>query len=167
MSQDPHLQLFLEHRRELVNYASSLLSSPDSAEDLVQEAWLRFKRHSLEEVRHPAGYLFRMVRNLALDQLRGQQAESRWVSPFTEETHDLGCEENDPLIAVSRSSTVARLQQVLDQLPEEVRHAFEMHRFGGYTMQQIARHLDMSVSSVHRAIHQALRSCLEQVKDES
>lgn len=167
MPHDPHLKLFLEHRRELITYASSLLSSPDGAEDLVQEAWLRFRRHSLAEVRHPAGYLFRMVRNLALDQLRGQQVENRWVSPLTEAIHEIASDAGDPLVSVSRSGAVEQLERALAHLPVEVRTAFEMHRFGGYTMQQIGAHLDMSVSSVHRAIHLALRSCLEVLQDES
>ena len=60
------LALYLAHRRELVNYANGIVGDRAQAEDLVQEAWLRFgavaERRLLEE---PIGYLYRIVRNLA------------------------------------------------------------------------------------------------------
>ncbi len=63
-----HLTLFVTHRRALVNYASSIVGTRAQAEDVVQEAWLRFDDASKGRLLEDAtGYLYRLVRNLALD----------------------------------------------------------------------------------------------------
>ena len=49
-----------------------------------------------------------------------------------------------------------RLARVLEQLPEKERLAVEMHRFGGYTLADIAARLEVSTATVHRMIRQAL-----------
>ena len=69
--------LFIEHRGSLVDYATRIVGSRAQAEDLVQEAWLRFdevaRKRFLDE---PLGYLYRIVRNLALDGRRRASLES-------------------------------------------------------------------------------------------
>lgn len=62
------LALFMRHRRALVDHADTIVGSRAQAEDLVQEAWLRFERAGRHRpLDHPAAYLYRIVRNLALD----------------------------------------------------------------------------------------------------
>ncbi|QLF93830.1 RNA polymerase sigma factor [Pseudomonas sp. ABC1] len=161
---EERLHLFLRHRCELINYANALLHSRETAEDLVQEAWLKFERHSLEEVQQPTGYLFRMVRNLALDHLRSQQTEQRWLCPL-ENAEDAVSDAPDPASAAQQSSSLERLESVLDTLDADARTAFEMHRFGGYTLQQIASHLGISSSSAHRLVHSTLQRCLHALKE--
>src|SRR5688572_24884586 len=72
--------LFIEHRGSLVDYATRIVGSRAQAEDLVQEAWLRFdevaRQRLLDE---PLSYLYRIVRNLALDGRRSQVREARYL----------------------------------------------------------------------------------------
>lgn len=76
---NPKLDLYLLHRLALVDYAASLLSCRAQAEDVVQEAWLRFSsRDSVDAViEQPVGYLYRIVRNLAFDLSRRDATERR------------------------------------------------------------------------------------------
>lgn len=75
------LALFMAHRGELVNYANGIVGDRAQAEDVVQEAWLRFgavaEHRPLEE---PVGYLYRIVRNLALDGRRRTSREERVIA---------------------------------------------------------------------------------------
>ena len=49
-----------------------------------------------------------------------------------------------------------RVEQALRDLPKETRLAVEMHRLGGYTLQEVADHLSVSVATVHRMVRDAL-----------
>ena len=70
--------IFIGNRRALVDYATGLVGSRTLAEDLVQEAWLRFDEAASKQfVREPLGYLYRIVRNLAVDRQRRASRESR------------------------------------------------------------------------------------------
>ena len=74
----PTLALFMRQRSALVSYASSIIGSRVQAEDLVQEAWLRFDEASRGRfIDDATGYLYRIVRNLALDSKRRLVRESR------------------------------------------------------------------------------------------
>jgi RNA polymerase sigma-70 factor (TIGR02957 family) len=66
MSDDP----FVTHRSLLFTVAYELLGAAEDAEDVVQEAWLRWADVDQREVRDPRAYLVRIVTRRALDRLR-------------------------------------------------------------------------------------------------
>ncbi len=75
--------IFMGNRRALVEYAAGLVGSRSLAEDLVQEAWLRFDSAAEKQfVREPLNYLYRIVRNLALDRRRKSLREDRIFAPI-------------------------------------------------------------------------------------
>ena len=159
MSLQERLKLYLQHRTELINYAYALLNRREQAEDVVQDVWLKFERQSLEAVRQPSGYLFRMVRNLAMDELRDQRLQQRYNASLEHDPR----EHADPASLASRRIALERLQHALAELDEDCRLAFEMHRFAGLTLQQIAANLGLSPSTAHRHVQQAMRHCLNAV----
>jgi DNA-directed RNA polymerase specialized sigma24 family protein len=63
------LAIFTAHRQRMVAEATRVTGDATSAEDVVQDAWLRLS-HGATDTRiiEPASYLRRVVRNLALDQ---------------------------------------------------------------------------------------------------
>lgn len=148
------LQLYLQHRQALVDFATPITGCRDRAEDVVQDAWLRFA-DAAAATDQPRAYLYRIVRNLALDGLRRQQMESRhqtpdgtpWLEPSPlpepEQTLDL-------------QQRMAYLVGVLDTLPPDVRRALELYRFNGLTLEQVAAELDVSVATAHRHVRRAL-----------
>ncbi|MBR0642302.1 sigma-70 family RNA polymerase sigma factor [Roseomonas hellenica] len=154
---DSKLELYFAHRPALVEYAAALLGDRGHAEDLVQEAFLRFVpdgRSGDAAILNPAAYLYRIVRNLAWDQLRRYGGERRreqepafWMRPATPRTP-----EED---AIHRQ-TVARVAGILAGLPEKARIALEMQRFGGHTLAEIAARLGVSVPTAHRLARDAL-----------
>ena len=163
---DDKLQLYLAHRPALVDYATPIVGCRARAEDVVQEAWLRFSRQPGDaDIRHPASYLYRIVRNLALDQTRRTATEK--AQPGGDEIlAELPANDASPEQAVSQQNELAAISRALETLPLRTRTAFEMHRLGGFTLQQVASHLDVSVSLVHQLVRDALRHCLEQLEDD-
>jgi RNA polymerase sigma-70 factor (TIGR02957 family) len=66
MAEDP----FLTHRSLLFTVAYEMLGSAADAEDVLQEAWLRWDDVDQSEVRDPRAYLVRVVTRQALNQIR-------------------------------------------------------------------------------------------------
>ncbi len=167
MSQDmTHLTLFVTHRRALVNYASSIVGTRAQAEDVVQEAWLRFddayKGRLLEDA---TGYLYRIVRNLALDGRRRMKRESQYISNDDYEATVEVCQDNVPTpetVALYRDE-YALVMAALAELPERTRIAFEMHRFGDAKLREIAVALNISLPFAHRLVADAVQHCKERL----
>lgn len=158
---DAKLQLYLSHRAALLDYAAPIVGCRARAEDVVQEAWLRFSSQDLQiDIRHPASYLYRIVRNLALDLTRRTATER--VQPGGDELiNELPSSTASPEHEVSSQNELEVIAHALTQLPERTRRAFEMHRLGGYTLQQVANVLGVSTALVHQLVHDALRHCLD------
>ena len=153
--------VYTAHRTALVNYASGIVGDPSHAEDVVQEAWLR-----LDQLAHrrppeqPVAYLYRIVRNLAIDRYRRGQREWRHMEP---DGHALSLQVADdagsPEAAVVARDDLRLLTDAMAALPDRTRIALEMRRFGGCSLQEIAEHLDISVTSVNRIIAKGIAQC--------
>ncbi len=161
---DDKLELYLAHRAALLDYAAPIVGCRARAEDVVQEAWLRFSRQDEEAaIRHPASYLYRIVRNLALDLTRRYATEK--AQPGGDEIlAELPSSSASPEREVSGQNELDAISRALDELPERTRLAFEMNRLGGFTLQQVAAHLGVSTSLVHQLVHDALRHCMERLE---
>ena len=156
----------MTHRHALINYANSIVSSRVQAEELVQEAWLRFNKVTKERLLEDAtGYLYRIVRNLALDDKRRMAQESRYISRYNFEEAAGNCPAADPTpetIALYKDE-YARVMEALAELPERMRIAFEMHRFGDAKLREIAIVLNVSVPLAHRLVTDAVQHCKQRL----
>ena len=108
MLNERNLSLYIAHRRKLVEYAKEIVGDPGRAEDIVQDAFLKFRSAAsgrfLEE---PVGYLYRVVRNLAVDRRRRLALESRHVQGGAEEiAADISEDAPSPERALDRKSVV-------------------------------------------------------------
>lgn len=162
-----HLNLFLATRRELVSYAAKITGDRIQAEDIVQEAWLRFspaKAGTRSTIEQPVAYLYRIVRNLALDLKRSRSREQDhsaapplWLLPTTV---------NDPAETCQHSMALERLADALQALPDNSRKALELHRFGGCTLAEIAGQLGVSLTTAHRLLREALLALARVMDDQ-
>lgn len=156
---DPNLKVYMAHRPALVAYAASIVGSRDRAEDVVQEAYIRFAPGNggaaIREVDNASAFLYRIVRNLALDWSRRSAMEGRhetlktayWAVPDEPAT---------PEQEAIRQDALSRVAAALAELPDDVRIACEMNRFGGFTLAEIAAELGVSVPTAHRLVKSGL-----------
>ena len=153
--------LFVEHRGSLVNYATSLVGSRAQAEDLVQEAWMRLDR-AVEErsVREPLAYLYRIIRNLALDGQRASVRQRQWEAEEAGASAVLGLRApNTPESVALHKAELRLLLVALEELPRRTRIAFGMHRLGGYKLREIAAHLGVSLPLAQTLVVDGLEHC--------
>src|SRR5689334_1880688 len=79
-------RVFAEHRGLLHAVAYRVLGSVTEAEDVVQDAWLRWDRVDVATVSDPEGYLVRVTTRLAVDRLRSARVRREsYVGPWLPE----------------------------------------------------------------------------------
>jgi len=95
---------FEDYRPMLLGLAYRLLGSMWDAEDVVQEAWLRWQGTDRGEIREPRAFLVTVVSRLALDQLRSARARREayvglWLPEPVDTSDDpeLGAEKSEAL----------------------------------------------------------------------
>jgi len=157
---DSTLSLYMEHRGELLKFANRIVRDCAGAEDVVQEAYLRFsaRRRQSEEIAQPVHYLYRIVRNLALDWLSRASANAPDMVPVpTLENipHDVPSVER----VLYYRDELRILGEAVAELPERTQIAFRMYRVERRTLQEIADRLDVSVVRVHQLVKEATLHC--------
>lgn len=159
--QSKALRLFLSERSELLGYASRIIGDRAQAEDVLQEAWLRLRATESDRwLEEPAGYLRRIVRNLALDGQRRRGLETRIFA----ENADREISTVSSNAPTAESALISRgelgiVSSVLAEMPERMRIAVEMHRVEGATLKEIAAHLGCSVTTAHELVVKGVAQC--------
>lgn len=157
---------FEEQRRNLIRYASRITGNRDHAEDVVQEAYLRLGEMARKQhLASPGGYLARIVRNLAIDRLWRSRRDVEVFAPDGQVALDgLAADQPTPEQVVLSRNELARLEAALAELPERVRIAVEMHRFGGAKLREIAAELGVSVTVAHELVVTGVAHCRSRLR---
>ena len=153
------IDLFLARRPRLVQLAHRIIGCQCLAEDVVQETMLKICENGLEgDVKSPTAYLFRMVRNLAIDCARRRAREMRLGDP-EEGAPELVAPCPCPETTMARCQALRIVMAALQELPERTRHAFELHRIEGVSQRDIASRLQVSPTLVNFMVRDAHNHC--------
>ncbi|WP_031464258.1 RNA polymerase sigma-70 factor [Sciscionella sediminilitoris] len=145
--------VFEEHRGMLFGIAYRLLGSVADAEDIVQDAWLRWAKVT-EPVEHPKAYLARTVTNLAINRLRSAAVtRESYVGPWLPEPLVTTPDATDG-VELAESVSLA-IMVVLESLSPLERAVFVLHEAFGFGYTEIAGMLDRSAASVRQLGHRA------------
>jgi RNA polymerase sigma-70 factor (TIGR02957 family) len=147
-------EVFDEHRRLLFDVAYRMTGSVADAEDLVQEAWLRWSGVDATQVNNPKAYLVRTITNLSLSQLTSARARREtYVGPWLPEpllTEPDASQEVELAESVSMAMLV-----VLETLSPMERAVFLLHDVFGYSHAEIASIVDRSEVAVRQTASRA------------
>jgi RNA polymerase sigma-70 factor (ECF subfamily) len=139
-----------QHGAALVLFARQWVQSHADAEDIVQEAFVRFWR-ARERARAPAAYLYACVKNCALHWQRSRTRLSRREEAAARpETEALF---TGPLEQAERRATIAA---ALSTLPEGQREVLVMKIWGGLSFPQIGLALELPVNTAASRYRYAL-----------
>jgi len=162
----PNLDVYLSHRAALIDYATPIVGCPARAEDVVQEAFLRFDAAAgVGPLDEPAKYLYRIVRNLAIDGRRRRLRDE--VSSSAAEDRDAADDNPSPEAQALARDELRLLNEAMAELPERTRIALEMRRFGGCKLREIADFLGVSVSVAHDIVAEGVAHCRRRVRPPS
>ncbi|MGW4531265.1 RNA polymerase sigma factor SigJ [Nocardia sp. NPDC004340] len=145
---------FVDVRAELFGAAYRMLGSRADAEDVVQEAWLRWDRVDRAGVEEPRAYLFRMVSRLAIDQMRKVTARREsYVGPWLPDPLLTGPEVDSELA----ESVSMALLVVLESLDPVERAVFVLHEAFGFEHAEIAQMIGRTERATRQLGYRARR----------
>ncbi|MEV5368705.1 RNA polymerase sigma-70 factor [Streptomyces albogriseolus] len=161
MTADTATELFEEHRPVLMGVAYRMLGRVADAEDVVQDAWLRWSGGDRTAVREPRGFLVRITTRLAVDRLRQIKARGEtYVGPWLPEpcATDFGDTVTDTAErAVLADSVSLAVLVVLETLSPLERAVFVLREAFGYPYADIAAMLDRGEAAVRQLAARARR----------
>jgi RNA polymerase sigma-70 factor (ECF subfamily) len=157
---DPWAVWLDRHGAALVMLARQWVACRADAEDVVQEAFVRFWR-SRERAADPAAYLYACVKHCALDSLRGRSRQSRREEAAARP-------EAEPLFAepLEQDERRAAIESALWTLPENQREVLVLKIWGDLSFAQIAEALDVSANTAASRYRYALAKLREQLAEE-
>ena len=140
--------------------AVRVIRDPALAEDIVQESFLKLWNSAAGfDVRRGSlrGWLLTLVRNRAIDQLRGRTAQDkREVDVTGVETLEAPRAQADPWRAVSLALEKTAVREALARLPVEQKQAVELAYYRGYTLREIAEISKVPLSTIKGRMRLAL-----------
>jgi RNA polymerase sigma-70 factor (ECF subfamily) len=139
---------FERHRASLFAVAYRVLGNHADAEDVLQDAWLRWRQADTSAVVNPRAYLHRLVAHQAIDQLRRVRAR-REVSAAAPEPIT-SAEDADPAEGVS-----AAVRVLLETLDPVERVVFLLHEVFGFAHAEIAPLVDRTEHAVRQLSYRA------------
>jgi RNA polymerase sigma-70 factor (ECF subfamily) len=146
---------FEPRRTKLFGLAYRLLGSAAEAEDVVQDAYLRWDRADRATIDHPDGWLAKVVTNLCLNRLTAARAtRERYVGQWLPEpvpTDLLG-----PLETVEQRDSVSLAVLVLlERLTPAERAVFVLREAFGYGHRDIAEVMELSEANCRQLYRRA------------
>lgn len=143
----------------LLRFAFSTVRDASLAEDLVQEAFVRLwdLRESLDPSLPVRAYLYRAVRNLALNSRRNAGTRQRLLEEtVVTETAAVPRASTRPDDAVVGAELATRLAAMIDDLPPRQREAIRLSRMEGLSHEEVAAAMGCAARTVNNHLVAAL-----------
>ena len=151
--------LFDRYHLALFDFLSRMTGNRHTAEDLVQEVFLRILKYRAtyrDDARFET-WVFRIARNARADYFSGRET----LSPLTEEAMERPDASPGPEGALEQEHESARLNTALMRLREDRRELIVLARYQGMKYEAIAELLGIDVGAVKVRIHRALKELRE------
>jgi len=155
---------FEAERPRLRGIAYRLLGTPDDADDVVQDAWLRYSAVDQGSIDNPAAWLTTVTTRLAIDRLRATKRQREayvgpWLPcPIASEPAVEGGPDDAVLLAESLS---LGFLAVLERLSPLERAVFILHEVFAYPLAEVAEIIERN----HAATRQLAKRARDHMKD--
>ncbi|WP_353182353.1 RNA polymerase sigma-70 factor [Parapedobacter lycopersici] len=146
-------EVYRTYFKELHRYAFKLLGDTDTAEETVQQVFLKLWEKDREQDVHTSirSYLYRAVYNESVNLIKRGQLKIKY------EMYQQHARGRDTDTQQSDIELKKQLHAALSRLPEKSRLVFEMSRFEELKYQEIADELALSLKTVEGHMTKALK----------
>jgi RNA polymerase sigma-70 factor (ECF subfamily) len=155
------LEAYIENEIALKRYLRRFIKSREAADDLAQEAFLRaFAAESRRVIEAPKPFLFKVAKNLALNELARQSSMA--IEPLgdfegQEVLEDSSQASGDDV--VDSRERVRLLARAIAALPPQCAKVFILRKMQGLSQKEIAVRLNISVRTVENHVALGLSRC--------
>jgi RNA polymerase sigma-70 factor (ECF subfamily) len=151
---DEKVELFDRSRSRLFGIAYRMLGTRDDAEDILQEAYIRWHKTDEREIDTPEAWLVTVVTRLSIDRLRKASAEREtYIGPWLPEPIITAPSPEDEAELASTLSLA--FLKILEQLSPTERAAFLLHDVFDFDYPDIAQITGKSEPAARQMIHRA------------
>lgn len=150
--------LFDCEESSLLRFAFGVVGNRETAEDLVQEAFLRLHEH-WNEVENPRAWLYRSIRNMALNHLRDHRRETAMDGGL-----DWASESPTAAEVLGRHEAVGVLRMLMAEMPAQDQQLIEWKYNGNLSYEEISRRSGLSVSNVGYKLHHLLKGLADAMR---
>lgn len=152
-------QSFAESESALKRFLERFFYNTHDIEDILQDAFLQtWSIEKKQKIQSPKSYLFRVARNMALKELK---KKSRQINAYIEEVNpdELVCNETFTENEVDLNERLLLFEKALATLPPRCRNVFVLRKVFGFSQKEIARRMNISVSTVEKHIINGIQRC--------
>jgi RNA polymerase sigma factor (sigma-70 family) len=163
VSQSQFNHVFLSQRVILLRTLQRMVNNPSTAEDLLQETYLRVTRALSEHpIDHLEPFVYQTARNLALDHLRARKIQARTLLDDvpSDVVEGIAAPVSSAEDAAHASQMLERLSVSLSQLSFRQQRIFILSRVHGCSYQEIAAELEVSLSTVQKELKLIMAICI-------
>ena len=144
------------HREKLFGVAYRMLGSASEAEDVVQDAWLRYDAVAKDSIRSPEAFLTTIVTRLCLDRLKSARAtREEYVGPWLPEPLLTDGRAGPEQSAALAESVSLAFMVLLETLTPEERATFLLREIFEYDYESIAEILKTTPANCRQLFHRA------------
>jgi RNA polymerase sigma-70 factor (ECF subfamily) len=151
-------RLFENEEARLLHFALGLVGRRSVAEDLVQEAFMRLHQVWVD-VENPRAWLYRSLRNLALNHLRDHRRETA-LEGAPEPAHD----GDIPPEEMGRREAVGVVRMLLAELPEADRQLIRLKYHETLKYQEIGQRTGLNAGNVGYRLHHLLKGLADSLR---
>jgi len=150
--------IFDSEESALLRFAYGICGQRETAEDIVQEAFLRLQEH-WDEVQNPLAWLYRSIRNLALNHIRDHRKESpmqegeEWQSESPMASEVLG-----------KMEAVGVLRMLMADMHDEDRNIIDLKYQRQMSYEDISKRTGLTVSNVGYKLHHLLKNLADSLR---
>ena len=149
-------QQFSAARRRLFGIAYRILGSAAEADDVLQDAWVRWQTYDRSTVRNPDAFLTTTTTRLAINVAQSARVRREtYIGPWLPEPVDTSA---DPTLGAERGEALeVALLMLLEKLTPTERAAYVLREAFDYPYEQIAEIIGHSQASVRQLVSRARR----------
>lgn len=159
MTRHDFREIFQTHYPEMVKVALMYVRELATAEDIVQDVFMRFwetERYKTPP-EHIGGYLMTAVKNSSLNHLKHLEVEEKFCREYVQEAE---ADEESPEVYLKL------VERLLEELPPKRREILELSVVESKSYQDIALLLDISINTVKDHIKKAYAFLRERAQRE-
>lgn len=149
--------LFDRHHRCAYAFAFTMLRRRETAEEVMQEAFVAVARTARDYV--PKGrfrpWLMRIVRNMCLNRLSAERRRSRALAESGLDPALVEADDPGPLEQLASDERLAALQSLVGELPERQREAIALYALERMSYREVAEVMEVPLNTVKTLIHRA------------
>lgn len=158
-------ETYIQQREILRAFLINRLRSPDDADDVLQDLYLKLGASDKQEtILNPTAFLFTMTSNLATDFIRSRQRSRRILQHDYRHVRDVTDVDASADSVVWSREWVDSFKAVVLKLPQKQRRVFLMHKLANKSHREIADELQISIKTVEKHMAKAMTFCRSKLK---